>query len=301
MFWRAVVILGLLTAAPAWSQSGTASSGASASLAHPEYLVRAGELAKEIGSPHLLVIDVRGPAAYRTGHIPGAVDMPLAELQHTVRLSDGHLSPAIVKPAREIASPFRGAGIDADSRIVLYDGGQSYLATRVWWMLDYYGHRHIALLDGGLPAWTEAGGAISTQTAKPPRGNFRPVADPSKIATYSYVKSHIGTSATALCDALSAGSYEAGAIPGSINLPWTRTIDVKGFGKLKGAAELAGLLESLDLAKNREVIFYCQRGYVSSLEYFVARALGYRHVRLYDGSLSDFTAHGGRLSPSGGR
>ena len=270
-------------------------------LAHPEFLVSAARLHRELGSPGLLIIDARSHGEYLSGHIPGAVNLPLAELQHTVRLANGNPSRAIVDPPSMIEGPLRRAGIDGSSRIVIYDGGQTFLATREWWMLDYYGHRNIAILDGGLPAWKERGGALSTKQVKPPEGSFRPVANPQKIATYRYVVAHLGTSATSVCDALSASSYAAGAIPGSINLPWTKTIDTKAFGKFKQAAALAALLETVAPSKSHPIIFYCERGYVSSVEYFVARALGYTHVRLYDGSLSDFTAHGGKLKPSGGR
>lgn len=297
------LVLGLLVAClPVWAHGAMQKHEARrAKLANPQFLVSARQLEHELGSPNLLVIDARGKSAYAAGHIPGAVDMPLSRLQHTITLSNGNSSPAIVKPAREIAAPFERAGIDRKSRIVIYSGNAPYVATRVWWMLDYYGHKHIAILDGGLPAWRQAGGKLSTRKVATRRGNFQPVPDPKKIATYSYVVSHIGSKATALCDALSAQSYKQGAIPGSINIPYTKVLVPKAFEKLKGASQLASLLESMNLSKDRPVIFYCSRGYLSSLEYFVARALGYRHVRLYDGSLSNFTAHGGKLEPSGGK
>ncbi len=291
--WALALTLLLAVAAVASAQQTT--------LAHPGYLVSAKQLMSEQGSAGLLVLDVRDSSAYRSGHIPGAVNLPLSELQHSVRLSNGNESPAIVKPARQIRRAFRSAGIDASSRIVIYDGGVTYLSTRVWWMLDYYGHAHIAILNGGLPAWKAAGGRVSTASVRPRQGSFRPVPDPNKIATYSYVEAHIGTTATSICDALSASSYRSGAIRGSLNVPWSETLQSSAFGGFKEANQLASLLESAGLHKNSNIIFYCQRGYVSSVEYFVARALGYTHVRLYDGSLSDFTAHGGKLVPSGRR
>ncbi len=283
---------------------GQTSSGGTITLAHPGFLVSARQLEKELATSQarsgILVVDVRSPKAYRSGHIPGAVNLPLAELQHSVTLSNGRVSPAIVKPAGEIVGPLRRAGINEGSHIVLYDGGETYDATRVWWMLDYYGVPHIAVLDGGLPAWRSTGGGVSTASAQPPRGDVTPVPNPDKIASFAYVEAHIGTKATALCDALSASSYRAGAIPGSISLPWTELYKTNAFGELKGANELAALLQSLRLTRNHPIIFYCRRGYVSSLEYFVARALGYTNVRLYDGSESDFIAHGAKLVPSGG-
>jgi thiosulfate/3-mercaptopyruvate sulfurtransferase len=281
--------------------TAAAQSASPSPLAHPEFLVSPQELQGELGNPHLLILDVREHSVYLGGHIPGAINLPLSQLQHSVRLSGGKVSPAIVKPEGQIRGPFRAAGVNRDSRIVLYDGGETYSATRVWWMLDYYGHLNIALLNGGLPGWKSIGGELATNQVHPRRGDFQPKADASKIATFDYVESHIGTSATALCDALSADSYAAGAIPGSISLPWTKALNSNAFDGFKEANQLAGLLESIGLSHNQEIIFYCQRGYVSSVEYFVARALGYQHVRLYDGSLSDFTARGGTLQPSGGR
>ncbi|HUX21441.1 MAG TPA: sulfurtransferase [Spirochaetia bacterium] len=286
----ALLALGRVAAQPA------APSG----LAHPEFLVSPQELQGELTTPRLLILDVREPTAYLSGHIPGAVNLPLSELQHSVDLSNGNVSPAIVKPAGQIRGPFRAAGIERDSRIVLYDAGETYSATRVWWMLDYYGHLHIAVQNGGLAAWKAMGGELATNQVHLRRGRFEPVADASKIATFAYVESHMGTSATSICDALSADSYAAGAIPGSISLPWSDTLTTNAFGGFKEANQLASLLESAGLKRDSQIIFYCQRGYVSSVEYFVARALGYQHVRLYDGSLSDFTARGGRLQPSGG-
>lgn len=291
----ATVVFGLTVAAA----QATAQGSPSGSLAHPEYLVSAEELTGRLTSAGLVVLDAREPDQYRAGHIPGAVNLPLSQLQHDVQLPDGEVSPAIVKPASEIRAPLQRAGIDRDSKLVVYDDGETYRATREWWMLDYYGKARIAVLDGGLAAWKAAGGKLSRSAVHPEPGDFDPVADPEKIASFAYVQSHIGTKATAVCDALSASSFSSGAIPGSINLPWTEAVDATAFGKLKGAARLASLLESLHLSRDHEIIFYCQRGYVSSLEYFVARALGYTRVRLYDGSLSDFTARGGKLAPGG--
>ena len=291
----AIVVFGLTIATARATAQGSASGG----LAHPEYLVSAGELDGRLASAGLVVLDAREPDQYRAGHIPGAVNLPLSQLQYDVRLPDGEVSPANVKPAAQIRGPFQKAGINQGSHLVIYDGGETYRATREWWMLDYYGHTHISVLDGGLAAWKTRGGKLSTGTVRPAHGDFEPVADPEKIATFAYVQSHIGTKATAVCDALSASSFSSGAIPGSINLPWTEAVDANAFGKLKGAAQLASLLESLHLSRDHEIIFYCRRGYVSSLEYFIARTLGYTRVRLYDGSLSDFTARGGKLAPGG--
>jgi thiosulfate/3-mercaptopyruvate sulfurtransferase len=124
--------------------------------------------------------------------------------------------------------------------------------------------------------------------------------DPSKHADFDYVSQHLGSKATAVCDALSAESYAEAAIPGAVNLPATETVAGGADSTLlKSAAELRAMLAELEIGPEQEIVFYCGAGYMAAQDYFVARALGFEHVRLYDGSLRDWRARSGALSPGG--
>jgi len=287
----------ILSVASAYA-SGTRDRSAGG-YAHPEFLVSTEDLSARLGKGNLVILDTRKPEDYSAGHIPGAVSLPPSKLDQTLKLATGAEVPAMVKSADEVQRDLRAAGVSRGSGVVIYDTGGSSLAARLWWVLDYYGHKNIAILDGGFAAWQREGGPVTSDVAVVQPGDFRPVADPAKIADYDYVKARIGTESTAVCDALSAKSYKEGAIEKTINLPSSDQ-----FGSesrlLKPAQELSAALLQLNMSPDKEIIFYCGAGYAAAVDYFVARTLGYRNVRLYDGSLADWTARGEILVPSGG-
>jgi thiosulfate/3-mercaptopyruvate sulfurtransferase len=219
-------------------------------------------------------------------------------LDTSIKLDSGAEVRAMLRSTAEVEPRLRAAGIRGSSRVAIYDSGASSLAARLWWVLDYLGHRNIAILDGGFEAWKTEGGAVTTEVPTIQPGDFKALPDPTKIADYDYVKARLGTESTAVCDALSAKSYAEGAIEKTISLPSSEQFS--DARKLKPAAELQAALLQLDVTTDKEVIFYCGAGYASAVDYYVARVLGYRNVRLYDGSLADWTARGEKLVPGGG-
>ncbi len=267
-------------------------------FAESGYLTSVASLRSDLDSPGLLVLDARSPEEYALGHIPGAVNLSPHSLDRTVTLASGASVPSMVKPASEVTAIFQAIGMDAASKVVVYADRFEPSATRLFWVLDYYGKRRISLLDGGLAAWERDGGPLSDAAPSPgSQGDFVAAPDPDKIADYGYVQRHLGSESTEVCDALSGDSFAQGAIPGSVSLPAAGFSDE---GTL--AARTAWLAETMrehHLAPDREVIFYCATGYLSSMDYFIARLLAYQRVRLYDGSLADWRARGGRLVPDG--
>jgi thiosulfate/3-mercaptopyruvate sulfurtransferase len=195
---------------------------------------------------------------------------------------------------------FQAASISQHSQVVIYDEGGSFFAPRLWWMLDYYSHPNISLLDGGLIAWKAEEGEVTTDVPAVAAGDFLPAADPTKIADYDYVAAHLGDDATAICAGLRAEAYAKEAIPGTSNLPFSKTFATGAAPVLREAAELMAFMAELGITPDKEVIFYCLGGYLSAHDYFVARALGFERVRLYDGALEDWKARNGPLTPGGG-
>jgi thiosulfate/3-mercaptopyruvate sulfurtransferase len=278
--------------------AGFADEPAREDFAHPEYIVSAAELEERLGSHGLLIIDTRNKMRYRMGHIPGAVHLSPSDLERSETLANGETVTNLVMGPEQITPRLQAAGINPESRIVIYDRGRHVLAARLWWMLDYYGHRHIAILDGGFEAWKALEGATDRTEPEPERGSFVARPHPEKHADYEYVSANLGSKATAVCDALSANSFAEGAIPGSVNLPQSGTIDPTS-ALLKSAEELRAMLAQLDIGPEQEIVFYCGAGYAAAQDYFVARAIGVERVRLYDGSLKDWRARGGVVTPSG--
>ena len=137
-------------------------------------------LAQHLTDAGLRVIDARwrgdgsGRALYAAGHLPGAVHLDWhSDLNHTrAGVRDLLLPPA------EFAAVMSAAGIGDDTRVVAYADGDYSGATRLWWALRYYGHDHVAVLDGGLDQWQAEGRPLETAVPAPPPAVFTPRPQP---------------------------------------------------------------------------------------------------------------------------
>lgn len=279
---------------PALSRSGPANVFSTACTA---ILVDADRLRDRLNDPRLLLVDAREPEDYKRGHLRAAVNLPPSSVEWSVQLPDGAEVHHLLVPVERIAPLLSFLGINRESRIVIYDDGAGYTATRIYWILDYFGHPHPAILNGGLGAWKATGGELAGDDPKSMRGDFTPDPDPKKIADIHTVRSAPGRDGTILVNTLPLKSFRREAIPGSLNIPYTETYRYRSSLRLLDPRHLAELFQSASITPDRELILYCGIGYTASLLYFAARLLDYPRVRLYDGSLADWKARGGALEP----
>ena len=267
----------------------------------PRYLITAQTLRSRLNDESILLLDAREPEKYGKGHIPGAVSLPPSSMEWSVPVSSDAEVHHLLAPVDRISTLLKLSGIRRDSRIILYDEGGSYAAARLFWILDYCGHSGTAVLDGGLSNWQAIGGDMVTRPSRQPWGDFVPSPDQGKIADFDMVRSLQASPDSrqdiVLVNALPRAAFEKEAIPGSVNVPYTETFEFRNTHRLRRAEELAELLNNESISPDREVILYCGIGYTASQLYLVARLLGYPKVRLYDGSLTDWKARGGRLEP----
>ncbi|MEX2533769.1 MAG: rhodanese-like domain-containing protein [Nitriliruptoraceae bacterium] len=248
----------------------------------------------------VLLVDARSVEDYQQGAIPGAVSLPTGTLNRVVVLEDGTEVPHIVQEAEEIGHSLRQAGVRSDVPVVIYDNGAETAATRIFWVLDYYGHENISVLDGGLAAWKASGGELSTTPVDPPEGDFTPQPHPERHADYDYVQQAMFSDTIMTCNALSAESYEEGSIEGSVNLHASSLFEDGDVPYFRGDEVLSELLDEVGYVDGQEFLSFCGAGYMASINYFAAKLLGIQDVRMYDGSLVDWNARGGALLPSGG-
>ena len=195
------------------------------------------------------------------------------------------------------------AGITAESRVVVVGKTDTTTdqvnLTRVAWTLIYGGIENVAILDGGFNAWKEAKKPLSTKARKPTAVTYQGKTNKSLSATKEYVVSTIGQSNiidTRMPDFFFGVSKlqvpfvaKAGRIKGSVSLPsaWIFTKEGAFKGKDDLDAMAAGVIGK-DLSK--EAITYCDTGRLASGWSFVLREmLGYKNVKLYDGSSQEFT------------
>ena len=264
-----------------------------------EILVSTDWLARHLDDRDLRIIDVSvvveraaggkvtfagGADEYRQAHIPGA---GFLDLQGD--LSAEHPRLVFMMPEPEhIAAALTSRGIDEHSRVVLYNRGPSWWATRVWFMLEEIGFDNAAVLDGGFDKWVAEDRPVESGDAVFPGGDVRAKVGRRNFVGKSDVLRALGQE-THLVNALSAEQHEGqinpygrpGHIPGSVNVPATSVLAEDGC--FKSTDELAKLFPA-----GAPTIHYCGGGISASLTAFAQRLAGEDVVQIYDGSLSEW-------------
>jgi thiosulfate/3-mercaptopyruvate sulfurtransferase len=232
--------------------------------------------------------------AYDAGHIPGARFVGLPQLVVT---RDG--IPNELPPVADLKKVLEAAGVSDDSRIILYADVSVLPATRAYFTLDYLGHGdQTALLDGGLEKWRAEGRTLSKDATVAAAGHFTPHPKPELVVQIDEVKQMSAKPASAqsavLLDARPAADFkgEKGEhIPGAVNQFWMENQTSHDNQALKTDADLLSLYAKLGVTPDKPVVTYCHSGMQATQAYFTLKHLGY-DVRLYDGSMSEWTAKG---------
>jgi thiosulfate/3-mercaptopyruvate sulfurtransferase len=258
--------------------------------ANPDLLTTATALAESsAGSAPPLIIDLRPPEDFAAGHIPGAVHLDL----WGVSLID--TDPAPLKAFMwMIDHLFNLRGVTRTTPVVVYDEQSGMRAARAFWFLEYFGHPHVQLLDGGFGAWKAAGLPITRDATAPPKSTWAGTPQAHTIATWRDVRDRLGNPGVVLLDTRSDGEYDGttvrarrgGRIPGAVHVEWTRNLGPDGA--FKPAAELRAMYEGAGVTPDKEVITYCQGGYRAAHAYVALRLLGYPRVRNYTGSWKEW-------------
>ncbi|MGD1885927.1 MAG: sulfurtransferase [Cohaesibacteraceae bacterium] len=233
----------------------------------------------------IAVVDVRPAEAFYNGHIPGARHLD----PNAVVASEAPVTGAL-KPETELAAMIGELGIDAGTRVVLYDDRGGFHAARMFWLMEYLGHQNVSLLNGGLTAWSAAGGDLTTEaTGYAPR-HFVPSAMPRRQATADYLLRHQDDAETVVVDVRPVAMYEDGHIPWAVNVPWALNLDENKL--YWDAATLEAHFAAHGVTPDRNVVIHCQVGLASSHSYVALRLLGYPRVRVYHRSWAEWSAGG---------
>lgn len=275
------------------------------------FLVETSWLAEHLDDPQLRIVDMRGYVRtverdgvqeaeyvgaredYEQGHIPGAVYIDWSE---DITDPNDPVEAQIASPER-FAALMERLGIGDDHLVVAYDAHPaSQFATRLWWALNYYGHRDVVVLNGGLNKWRQENHPLDTAIPTYPVATFTPVVQTQLRATAEDVLSFIGQQDVTLVDARERGQYTGelvrgqgrpGHIPTALSLPREEVID-PDTGTFRSNEELAQVFSSAGVVPEQRVVAYCNGGVAATTLLFSLAMLDYPNLTNYDGSWNEW-------------
>lgn len=240
-----------------------------------------------------------GLAEYHVEHIAGARFADLLS-DFSIKRRNARFG---IPSATEFAKAAAKLGVSNDTKLVVYSTSSPLWATRLWWLFKYFGHENVAVLDGSLHEWKAAG--LPLETGDMPQiqhGDFRARVHTDRLALKSDVLSTVTSpdQTSKVIDVLSPDYYagKAGNIYGytrlghikrAINLPaeTVLTDDGKSF---RSTAEIQALTEAQIGPLQTPVITYCGGGIAATQLAFALEMAGFSDVKVYSGSLQEWSA-----------
>ncbi|MFJ4874145.1 sulfurtransferase [Streptomyces sp. NPDC088745] len=263
-------------------------------------LVGADWLAARLGHEGVVVLDASVGANRRKGPwIPGALVFDIDGEMSDAASDIPHTMPSDAQFTERV----RGLGVRNADQVVVYDTVGIYSSARAWWMLRAAGFEQVAVLDGGLPAWRAAGGAVSGTPAEPPAraGDFTARVSPGAFLGRDDVRRALGSPGVRVLDARSRGRFagtepepraglRGGHMPGAVNLPFGELQD--GEGRMLPGARLRARFDEL-AGGAQQLVVSCGSGVTACVLALGAEVAGYgERVAVYDGSWSEWGLEG---------
>lgn len=266
-------------------------------------LVSVDWLAENLNKKDMIILDVGAFTHYEKNHIPGAVKA-FGPWQTMNDEFVGFMMP----PREELVGMLRGYGVNNETYVVLYDEGITSTDTaksaRALWTLHALGHDRAAILDGGFSAWERAEKPVSTVITVVAQGNFIADFKAAKVATLDEVKSKIGSDKVIFVDTRAPEEHfghekvshikRFGHLPGATLWPESFMTNAGvdfAPSYFKDAEVLRQMAAGVGIPadKNVEIITYSNHGKSAAMGYYVLHdILGYKNVKLYDGSLIQY-------------
>ncbi len=233
-----------------------------------------------------------GRQQYQQGHIPGAFHLEMEKDLSGPKGQHGGRHP--LPSPEQFTAAMQRCGVNEDTLIIAYDDNRMAGASRLWWLLHYFGHREVRVLDGGIKGWLAAGGILDTDIPTAQPGHFQ--AKPNPGMTVDLIKHAQDRQDISLIDAREPPRYRgeqepidpvAGHIPGATNMPWTQLTNAEGcFVPVEEQRRQWQRLGKLD-----DPVVYCGSGVTACVDLLSLAIIGVDDARLYSGSWSDWCSY----------
>ena len=276
---------------------------------YPRFLVSTEWLSAHLDDPKVRILDpstllppkpdfslydvVPAREDFEKGHIPHAV---FVDVEHELSKPDPKLH-FMLPDAQTFADAMARYGVSDDSFVVTYSTTNHWWATRLWWMLQVFGHGQAAVLDGGFQKWKAEGRVIETGPAQAQAAGRFSAREPNleMVATRDDVMAAINAADTCTINALRPEQHAGtggvnygrrGHIAGSISIPALHHVNEDNT--FKSESELRSMFA--DAMRKPEVITYCGGGIAATSVALALAMLGYNKVKVYDASLTEWAA-----------
>src|SRR3954465_3255032 len=226
--------------------------------AHPEQLVETDWVAAHAGDANVRVVDMRR-SGFGDGHVPGAVYIS------PVAIRDAKAPPTFLPAPAAFEAMMAALGISDSTRVVVYDERGGLYAARLWWILNYYGHTNVALMNGGWIKWKAEQRTMATDVPSPKAATFTARPQPRWLGTAADVVAAIDKPGMKIVDARTIAEIEGkdlrnikrgGFVPSSVPIYWEDLLDPQQK-TFKPADELKKIYEERGIVPAQEVIAYC--------------------------------------------
>jgi thiosulfate/3-mercaptopyruvate sulfurtransferase len=251
-------------------------------------LVSAKNLKDQLGQSKYrnIIIDTRSFSEYKNGHIPGALNVDLFQLHWFDTSKKG-----IKDFNRQSRLLLSHLGIQNGSHVIFYDNVSGILAARGVWLLLYFSHNKVGILDGGFEKWKKMGYNIEAKSNPLKYSEFKGSINSKVLATAKEIKRALNKKNMSIVDARSTKEYDGsdvravkrGHIPSAVNIDWENNIE---NGVFKNNVKLKRIYS--EVLKKSQIITYCQGGYRAANSFVALKLLGYEKVKMYLGSWGEW-------------
>ncbi|NJL10090.1 MAG: sulfurtransferase [Calothrix sp. SM1_7_51] len=263
-------------------------------------------LLEHLQDPEVVVVDCRfslgdsqlGKQQYQTSHIVGAYYLDLNQDLSSLVGKHGGRHP--LPNTNNLATKLSAIGVNYQKTLVVaYDDSRLAFASRLWWLLRYFGHEQVAVLDGGYSEWLRAEYPLSSLIPESRTATFVPQLKADMLVDINILQSCKDNPSTVLIDSREKERYLgikepidkiAGHIRGAVNYPWQEATDSNGY--ILSQSQHSERWKSLQLAEEeKEIIVYCGSGVTACVNLLSLELAGIKGSKLYAGSWSDWISY----------
>lgn len=241
-------------------------------MSHRKYprqdiLVESDWLEPRMNDPDLRIVDCDQYDSYTRAHIQNAVGISEHHYIKHPKYSTDPIGYPLVASPQHIRRLLESMGIGNHTTVVAYDGSASLYAARFWWVMTYYGHTNVKVLNGGWNKWFDEHRPINNYAPIPlsKQANFTPRKQNNMVCTLKDGMAEIGKPTTIFLDVRTnaewlgtndRGNLRAGHIPGAIHLEWLNFVTDDHYQTIKGPQELSYILKEHGITPDKNIITY---------------------------------------------